>query len=72
VTEIPVNNSPPQLIRGKLGWRYHAPSETYITMLMSSGLAIRLSARTFLVIDLVGLHVSFRGHEMAWTREYAP
>ena len=40
------------------------------TMLQSSGIAIRITSRTFLVIDLVGLHASFRGHEIAWTREY--
>jgi hypothetical protein len=39
-------------------------------MLMSSGFAIRITSRTFLTIDLTGLHASFRGHEMAWTREY--
>jgi hypothetical protein len=45
-----------------------SPLET--TMLQSSGIAIRITSRTFLVIDLVGLHASFRCHEVAWTREY--
>ena len=41
------------------------------TMLLSSiGFAIKLSRRTFLVIDLVGLHASFRGAEVAWTRQF--
>jgi hypothetical protein len=39
-----------------------SPLET--TMLQSSGIAIRITSRTFLVIDLVGLHASFRGHEI--------
>jgi len=38
-------------------------------MLQSSGIAIRITSRTFLVIDLVGLHASFRGHLVAWRRE---
>jgi hypothetical protein len=33
-------------------------------------ISIKLTVHTFLVIDLVGLHASFRGHEVAWTREY--
>ena len=40
-------------------------------MLLSPfGLAIHVSARTFLIIYRLGLHASFRGHEVAWTREY--
>ncbi len=39
-------------------------------MLQSSGVAIRITNRTFLVWDLAGFHASFRGHEMAWTMEY--
>jgi hypothetical protein len=45
-----------------------SPLET--TMLQSSGIAIRITSRTFLVIDLAGFHASFRGHEVAWTRVY--
>ena len=45
-----------------------SPLET--AMLQSSGIAIRITSRTFLAIDVVGLHASFRGHEVAWRREY--
>jgi hypothetical protein len=39
-------------------------------MLLSSIVfAIKLSRRTFLVIALMGLHASFRGHEVACTRQ---
>jgi hypothetical protein len=33
-------------------------------------ISIRLSARTFLTIDGHGLHASFRGREVAWTRTF--
>ena len=39
-------------------------------MLTTPGIAIRFTSRTFFVLDSVGLHVSFRGHEVAWTREF--
>jgi hypothetical protein len=40
-------------------------------MLLSPfGLAIHVSARTFLIIYRLGLHASFKGHEVAWTRTY--
>jgi hypothetical protein len=31
---------------------------------------LRLTRRTFLVLDLCGLHASWRGREVAWTREF--
>jgi hypothetical protein len=38
-------------------------------MLLSPfGVGIHLSARTFLTVGRLGLHASFRGHEVAWTR----
>lgn len=33
-------------------------------------LEIRLTRRTFLVLDGLGLHVSIAGHELAWTRGF--
>ena len=40
-------------------------------MLLSPfGVGIHLSARTFLTVGRLGLHASFKGHEVAWTREF--
>jgi hypothetical protein len=32
------------------------------------GFGVRLSPITFIVFDAIGLHVSWRGREWAWTR----
>jgi hypothetical protein len=32
------------------------------------GVGIHLSARTLLTVGRLGLHASFRGHQVAWTR----
>ena len=33
-------------------------------------ISIKLTRRTFLIIDLCGLHASLRGREVAWTPEF--
>jgi hypothetical protein len=45
------------------------PMETN-TMLMSNGIAIRFTSRTFIVLDRFGVHVSLCGREVAYTRGF--